>query len=228
MKPELTGLKRIETTLEHLEQLTPKRTSLPESQSAHLESSSLSFSVQVNPSPTGQSKTRALALPKLPLTLNPYRHNVDPAVAMDILQEIGEIVTRWQAELKQVLEDIQFVYQEGPLIDGWLESHAQSATPNFNAPSKAELDGLMNYVETFTDERVSYQTPRTGYRLCGIDESGQVWSQDCPSDQVADVSLAIARYQKLQQLLVRKQNLETRLEGIAETLMMMRGSMDCV
>jgi hypothetical protein len=224
MKPELSGLKRIETTLE---QLSQQSTLAPESQTLQSASHSLSFSIQVNPPKADEPKTRILALPKLkPLALNPHRQNIDPARAADILQEIGEIVTRWQQQLKEVLQEIQALYEEGPLIDGWLESHAQSATPNFAAPSKAKLDGLMNYVEALKDDRVSYQTPRTGYRLCGIDESGQVWSQDCPSDQVADVSLAIARYQKLQQLLVCKQNLETRLEGITETLMMMRSSLD--
>jgi hypothetical protein len=224
MKPELTGLKRIETTLE---QLASENATVATVESTSLLTSP-SFALGVNPSSTDPSKPRTLDLPKLPLALSCERQTIDPARSLDILQEIGEIISQWQEELKQIALDIQLVYEEGPLIDGWLESSDQSEPPNFTAPSKAERDGLMNYVEAFSDERVSYQTPRPGYRLCGIDDSGRVWSQDCPSDQVVDVSLAIARYQKLQQLLVRKHNLQTRWEGIAETLMMMRSTLDRV
>ncbi|MDY7015507.1 MAG: hypothetical protein SVX43_18310 [Cyanobacteriota bacterium] len=224
MKPELTGLKRIETTLEQL----AARNAPVAADRPTLPSASPSFSLEVNPSSTGQSKPRTLDLPKLPLAFSPDRETIDPDRSLDILHEIGEIVAGWQEELQQISLELQLVYEEGPLIDGWLESHDSNSMPNFTAPSKAERDGLMNYVEAFRDERVSYQTPRPGYRLCGIDESGRFWSQDCPDDQVVDVSLAIARYQKLQQLLVRKHNLQTRLEGIAETLMMMRATLDRV
>ncbi|HEY9653359.1 MAG TPA: hypothetical protein V6C95_22050, partial [Coleofasciculaceae cyanobacterium] len=68
---------------------------------------------------------------------------------------------------------------------------------------------------------VTCETPRTGYRLCGLDGAGQFWSRPCPADQVPSVSLAIARHQKLRQLLSRKQDLETRLSQLAETLVVM-------
>ncbi|MDY6785965.1 MAG: hypothetical protein SW833_26035 [Cyanobacteriota bacterium] len=225
MKPELTGLKRIETTLQ---QLTTRQDPVETVRSASKEASP-SFDIEVNSPQTGQpAKPKTLDLPKLPLTLEGESPTVDPASSLDILHEIGDILTRWQQELEQVSLEIQVVYEEGPLIEGWLESGDESEPPNFTAPSKAERDGLMSYIEAFSDERVSYQTPRPGYRLYGIDDSGRVWSQDCPDDQVVDVSLAIARYQKLQQLLARKHNLQTRLDGIAETLWMMRATLDRV
>jgi hypothetical protein len=82
----------------------------------------------------------------------------------------------------------------------------------------------MDYVQEVLnqpDAKVTCESPRTGYRLCGLDAAGQTWSRPCPPDQVASVSLAIARYQKLRQLLTRKQDLETRLSQLAETLIVM-------
>jgi hypothetical protein len=82
----------------------------------------------------------------------------------------------------------------------------------------------MDYVEEICatqDSQVACETPRTGYRLCGLNPDGQVWSYPCPAEQVASLSLAIARYQKLRQLLGRKQYLETRLNHLAQTLVVM-------
>lgn len=50
-----------------------------------------------------------------------------------------------------------------------------------------------------------------------------MWTRPCPSEQVAGISMAIARYQKLRQLLGRKQYLELRLNQLAETLVMLHG-----
>ncbi|MBD2580601.1 hypothetical protein [Oscillatoria sp. FACHB-1406] len=225
MNPELTGLRRIESTLETLE---VEGISRPNNESNPCESSFPSFSIQVNPPAPLPEKIRALDLPKLPLAIGSDRYTVDPAFALDILQDIGATIARWQAELARAIDEIQLLYEEGPLVDGWLESHTDCETPNFSAPSQTQGESRRNYVESLDDRGVSYQTPRPGYRLCGIDESGRFWSQDCPKEDVAEVSLAIGRYQKLQQLLTRKQNLETRLEGITETLILMRSSMDYV
>jgi hypothetical protein len=67
------------------------------------------------------------------------------------------------------------------------------------------------------------EVPRTGYRLCGLDADGQLWSRPCPSQQVPYVSLAIARYQKLRILLARKQTLESRLNQLIQNLTMLHG-----
>lgn len=66
------------------------------------------------------------------------------------------------------------------------------------------------------------QTAQTGYRLCGLDAEGQSWSYPCPPEQLLSVSLAIARYQKLRQLLHRKQHLENRFSHLAHTLSELR------
>ena len=61
----------------------------------------------------------------------------------------------------------------------------------------------------------------TDYKLCGVDAVGQVWSRPCPVEQVPSVSIAIARHQRLRQLLGRKQSIENRLSQLAETLVML-------
>jgi hypothetical protein len=114
---------------------------------------------------------------------------------------------------------------EGPIVDGWLESHAREAKDEGGAVRHADVDRLMDYVKeellNQPDAQVTYESPRTGYRLCGLNEDGQFWARPCPPDQVPSVSIAIARHQKLKQLLSRKQDLEVRLSQLSETLIVM-------
>jgi hypothetical protein len=137
------------------------------------------------------------------------------------LQDIQETVAGWQIELQVILQQIQDIYLEGPVINGWLESNPQESEPGGTATLRhAEVERLMDYVEEICDpsEKISCQSSRTDYRLCGIDAAGKVWSRQCPVEQVPNVSMAIARYQKLRQLFGRKQYLENRLSQLAETL----------
>jgi hypothetical protein len=84
----------------------------------------------------------------------------------------------------------------------------------------------MNFVEEIcSNEQASSQSIGTGYRLCGVDASGQVWSRLCPIEQLPSVSVAIARYQRLSHLLRRKQYLENRLEQLAKTLVVLRSQL---
>ncbi|MEC4804104.1 MAG: hypothetical protein SAJ12_17420 [Jaaginema sp. PMC 1079.18] len=221
MKPEL---KRIEITLERISQTHPTAKA-----DEPMQPNPNAPSFDIDPRVIAQATKpieRVPMLPKLkPLGISSHNHSVSPALALDLLRDIREIIISWQQELQQVLAQIQTVYSEGPLIDGWLESHANRDNPNFDELSVAESDSQMDYVEALTEEGISCQTPRPGYRLCGIDEQGKTWSRDCPPEDVPSVSVAIARYQKLRQLLYTKQNLETRLEGLTETLVMMRSSL---
>lgn len=168
--------------------------------------------------PTGISfpqpyQSQLTALPKLQSAqISAHRHGVNPALATNLLKEIEEITTNWQRELKRVLIAIQDLYLEGPIVDGWLES--QSPLPDRPASPSHSLD-----IERFNS------ADRPGYRLCGLDEHGRLWSRTCPPEQVAGVSVAIARYQKLRQLLKTKQSLENRLSNLAETLVMVHGKL---
>ncbi|RUR77134.1 hypothetical protein ACF3DV_02575 [Chlorogloeopsis fritschii PCC 9212] len=167
-------------------------------------------------------KTPSLPKIKTP-SLTSHRNAANPGLAMNLLQEIQEIVANWQAELQIIVRQIQDVYLEGPIVNGWLESETAEESQGTATLRHAEVDQLMDYVEEICAQqaKVSCQSSRAGYRLCGLDASGTVWSRPCPPEQVASVSMAIARYQKLRQLLGRKQYLETRLAQLAESLVVL-------
>ncbi|MHC5733560.1 hypothetical protein [Nostoc sp.] len=180
-------------------------------------------SVQTFQAQDNGGKTPSLPKLKTP-SFSSHRHGANPALAMNLLQEIQETVAGWQTELQNILKQIQDIYLEGPIVNGWLESDPQEPEPGGTATLRhAEVDRLMNYVEEIcaSGGKVSYQSSITGYRLCGVDDAGKVWSRPCPADQVPNVSMAIARYQKLRQLLGRKQSLETRLSQLAQTLVVL-------
>jgi hypothetical protein len=180
-------------------------------------------SVQTFQAEENGGKTPSLPKLKTP-TFSNHRHGANPALAMNLLQEIQETVAGWQIELQNILKQIQDIYLEGPIVNGWLESNPKEPEPGGTATLRhAEVDRLMNYVEEIcaTGGKVSYQSSINGYRLCGVDDAGKVWSRPCPADQVPNVSMAIARYQKLRQLLGRKQSLETRLSQLAQTLVVL-------
>ncbi|NEP00729.1 MAG: hypothetical protein F6K58_19090 [Symploca sp. SIO2E9] len=184
-----------------------------------------SFSMAVQPFPIGKNHDKTPTLPKLKsATISEHRHGANPALAMNLLKDIEATVTGWQKELQKLVRQIQDLYLEGPIVDGWLDSHERK-TQNAQAQvRRSQTDRLRDYVEqelNQSDAKVTCQSPRTGYRLCGLDTDGQYWSRPCPPEQVPSVSLAIARYHKLRQLLNRKQELETRLNHLAETLVVL-------
>jgi hypothetical protein len=164
------------------------------------------------------------SLPKLKVpSFSSHRNTVNPALATNLLQDIQTIVGGWQRELSQIVRQIQDLYQEGPIIDGWLESHTTPAPPDAPVLRHGEVDHLMNYVEAICAAPAPETTP--DYRLCGLNQAGQLWSSPCPPDQVPNLSLAIARHQKLRQLLARQQYLEMRLSKLAEKLVVMHGQL---
>ena len=236
MKPELL---RIETALNQLTQPRPtdsqeksatvghQTDTLGDEQQPPQQKRDPSFSVSVQPFPARKNSGKTPTLPKLkPTKISEHRHAANPALAMTLLKEIQDIVAGWQTELQTAVRKVQDLYMEGPIIDGWLESHPREAQEEVGAVRPANGDRLMDYVAEAVnqpDEKVTYETPRTGYRLCGLDGDGQFWSRPCPADQVPSVSVAIARYQKIKQLLNRKEELETRLTQLSETLIVMHG-----
>jgi hypothetical protein len=227
-KPEL---QRIESTLD---QLNPSSSHLS-GRSPSVSNQGCSFKIWSTPLPhhraqlSGdvqpfpvQTSSQMPTLPKFKLPeFSSHRHVANPALAMNVLKDIEAIVTGWQTELQTVLLQIQELYLEGPIIDGWLESDAP-ATPNAESTTlrHAEVDHLMDYVQDICNihPSVAVESPRTGYRLCGLDADGKLWSRPCPPEQLPHVSLAVARYQKLRQLLGRKQDLEARLSQLASSL----------
>ncbi len=250
------GLKRIEATLHDLGKSDTASTTEQSSSQTPSFSFRISVGTQQNPDgdpllsqeePSTQSEEQNLLphnpsvqtfpaqdiggkTPNLPRFKTPnftsHRNGANPALAMNLLQEIQEKVVSWQLELQKIIRQIQDIYLEGPIVNGWLESHERQPEPEPGATATlrhAEVDRLMDYVEEICANGTKAPCPshRAGYRLCGLDASGEVWSRPCPPEQVASVSMAIARYQKLRQLLGRKQYLETRLTQLAETLVVL-------
>jgi len=191
---------------------------------------------QTHPQPTVLPPTLP-GTPRLPRVktagFTSHRNAANPGLALNLLKELQTRVEEWQQELHQVLRQIQDVYLEGPIIEGWLESYA-SQDGELPAFRHAEVDCLLNYVEKLTQEVVptnpspplqpevshheATQAAGAGYRLCGLNEDGQLWFCHCPPEQIPAVSLAIVRYQRLQVLLTRKDVLEKRLIQLSETL----------
>lgn len=176
-----------------------------------------------------------LSLPRVATSgFTTHRNAANPALAMNLLKEIETLVAGWQVELQQILKQIQDLYLEGAIVDGWLESYAQDET---HSPTlrHAEVDCLIDYVEktwgsSHSESIAPAENPpleanASGYRLCGLNQDGQLWFRHCPPEQIPVVSLAIARYQKLKLLLNRKQSLETRLSQLAETLIAMHAEL---
>ncbi|WP_427157882.1 hypothetical protein ACQFX9_19740 [Aliinostoc sp. HNIBRCY26] len=176
--------------------------------------------------PTQEDGVNAPSLPKFKTqSFSNHRHVANPALAANILQEIQAHVAGWQKELHSIVQQIQDLYLEGPIVNGWLESNPWETEHGGKATLRhGEVERLMDYVEEICapdGTKIPHPALKTGYRLCGVDASGKVWSRPCPPNQLAEVSMAIARYQKLRQLLGRKQYLETRLSQLAETLIVL-------
>ena len=119
-------------------------------------------------------------------------------------------------DLQQVIQQIESLYREGPIVDGWLESYACESTPS-NDNGAVDVATPLEYVKaagSLKQDQVICEAPRSCYRLNGVSRTGQQWSYPCPIEQLPSVSLAIARYEKLLQLLDRKHDLETRLKSL--------------
>lgn len=185
-----------------------------------------SFAITVRPVDSRYQALKVPSLPKVQTTMDlPETIGVDPTPAMNFLKEIEAKLMGWQHELRQVVQQIQMLYDEGPILDGWLESQEQEHHGEQFQVQRMGRDPYgdsrlrdLGYGEEIHAENVSYQVPRTGYHLCGFDERGQPWSRPCPPEQVAQVSVAIARYHKICEFLNRKAFLEKRLDQLTETL----------
>ncbi len=211
-------LQRITTTLEKIDR------------KSHHQQIQPSFAINAESFYKQKNQQKTPSLPKVkPIPFSNHRHAANPSLARNILQEIDTMIYDWQKKLNKLQREIQDIYLEGPIVDGWLESHSRNLETEegktVSQPRKGTEDKLMDYIEEITTDEFSCQLPRAGYRLCGLDENGQPWSKDCPLNQVGELSVAIARYQKLKQLLYQKKQLETNLSNLAETLVILHSNL---
>jgi hypothetical protein len=189
-----------------------------------------------------QHQDQSLSLPKFKLpNFSRHRHSFNSMLPMGLVQEISTLIEAWQTELRQVLVDIQDLYAEGPIVNGWLDKDeatspngAANGAPTVDAATLRHAEGeeLLQYVEQICQSHQSTQsasdasanspanadTATSGYRLCSLDADGRLLSRPCPPEQLPVISMAIARYRKLRGLLNRKEQLEIRLRQSAEAL----------
>ena len=164
-------------------------------------------------------------------TVVSQRHEVNPALALNLLQDIQTVVTIWQKQLRQVVKAIHLLCDQGPMVDGWLESSLEAARAESEDNSSVwrygETETLLQQVEALEQrqseaaEDPSKSMPAQ-YRLCSLDAEGKLRSQPCPPGQMAVVSTAIARYQKFKQLTLRKQAIEVKLQRAVNGLSSVR------
>jgi len=51
-----------------------------------------------------------------------YRHEVNPALATNLLNDLQVAVAQQQQQLRRIIQQIKALYAEGPVVNGWLES----------------------------------------------------------------------------------------------------------
>lgn len=152
-----------------------------------------------------------------------------PSLAQQLLQQLESAIAQETATLNQAVQQIQSLYQEGPIVDGWLEAANCEVHPQLTKLHHLDGESLVSYIEQLCD-----QLPRSPqqlashppYRLCGLDAEGRLWSRPCPPNQVDRICLAIARYHRLRQLLDHKQVAETRLINLTKTLAILQRSVN--
>ncbi|MDW8202603.1 MAG: hypothetical protein RML75_15525 [Cyanobacteriota bacterium SKYGB_h_bin112] len=143
-----------------------------------------------------------------------------PLTAMNLLRDIEAAIIGWQSALHRVVSQVEALYHEGPMIDGWLESKGYDSPPSQHKglpTNRQRSPQPRSYPPQGNDATAAF------YYVCGYTESGELWSRPCPPEQVASVSMAISRYQKLQELLRHKQAIERHLAELAQTILDFHG-----
>ena len=219
------ALKRIEEALNQLEKL--KNTANPQPSAAKKRTYSFEIFLktaksdsdvqQQNDSP--EPTPEAAKTPELPYLTS--ASNSCPLLVEQTSIEINSLAENSiadiddEAKFKQVLRQIQDLYYEGPIVDGWLEYYPPAPAAENCTLREISFERVIDNVEAFgsvSSEQETNSLPGASYRLCGLDASGKQWSYPCPLDQLSSVSIAIARYQQLQQLLQQKQELDRRMK----------------
>lgn len=227
-----------------------------------------SLSSDANSSSNADSSlvSASLALPPLDnAAAVSQRHEVNPALALNLLADIQTNVMTWQAQLRGLVISIHRTHAQGPMVDGWLESSADVdsqpvavATPESTLLRHGDTEALMRYVKALEghersghslgaqlggnlgDSRganpgaghgagplgaSSHHGEATEYWLRTLDDDGTVRSQVCPPEQIAVVSVAIARYQKYKQLVAQKEAIEAKLQQAVDLLTGVRSAL---
>ena len=185
---------------------------------------------------------QASQLPMLPRrkrpTFSSHRHDANPALALKVLQDIHIAVDAWHSDLKETVQQIQALYMEGPIVDGWLEvveegaaTQADLSAAMLRHADPQELSGYVDQLYQSLEHNpeaagAAHGAGAPNYRLCSLDSDGRLNCIPCPPEQLSTISLAIARHQRLRQMLDQKQYLEARLKRTVEVLTHSRDVLD--
>lgn len=198
---------------------------------------------RVHPFPIVRQGSPSPLLPRTKrATFSRHRHDANPALAIKVLQDIQAAVDDWHYDLKQTVMQIQAVYLEGPIVDGWLEAVETPVGQSSQSLDAAILrhadpNELSGYIDRLCQGQSGSAPPDSGtsfsqtgrstrYRLCTLDADGRLNCLICPDQQLTTISLAVARNQKLRQLLNHKNYLEARLKRAVEVLSQVREDLD--
>jgi hypothetical protein len=142
------------------------------------------------------------------------RQDANPILAAHMLQEMYKMVTAWQQELQDITQKSIDITASGTILAAWLESR----TFKLNTTGEA----IPTPYVTIDSIGLTEVDPQAGYRLCGLDEDGNLWTRPCSMAEILSVSQAIARYQQLKDLNDRKQQVEVHIRQILEDLVHLR------
>jgi hypothetical protein len=193
-------------------------------------SASVSYAVKQS------SPAEPAALPLLPRAQRPsfssHRNDANAALALDLLADVQSAIVGWHQALRDILLEIQELYMSGPIVDGWLEStNRQTNQTDLDEHAAILRHGDPEQVAAYVDQlaqQAQADATQQGsqYRLCTLDAEGQMQCQACPPGQLGVISQAIARNQKLRQLVSQKQYLEAKLKRASEALEVTRKALD--
>jgi hypothetical protein len=142
------------------------------------------------------------------------REDSSSGLAAHMLQEMYKMVTKWQQELQEIDHGISKITATGPILAAWLESRSfKSGATGESIPLPYTTVDVIGLTDV---------DPQAGYRLCGLDENGQLWARPCSMAEILSVSMAIARYQHLKVLTDRQQKIDGYIRRILEDLVHLR------
>jgi hypothetical protein len=142
------------------------------------------------------------------------RQDANPILAAHMLQEMYKLVTEWQQELQDIERHRIEINASGPVLAAWLESRTFKRTATGAA--------IPTPYVTIDASGLTTVDPEAGYRLCGLDEYGALWTRPCLMAEILIVSQSIARYQQLKDLNARQQQVELHIRQILEDLVHLR------
>ena len=142
------------------------------------------------------------------------RQDANPILAVHMIQEMYKMVTEWQQELQEIDRQRNEITASGPILAAWLESRTFKSNRMGKAiPTPYTTIDVIGFTE---------MDPLAGYRLCGLDEYGELWTRPCSMEEILSVCQAIARYQQLKDLTNRQRKIELHIRQILEDLVHLR------